>query len=175
MTITDNYVFFFKGSDWPSNFYITNFTYTEFGETHEFFCSEQAFMWAKAMMFHDRDIANLILKENIYPDICKRLGRSVRNYNDSVWTVSRTGLMQNVLLAKFAKGNELHDILLSKEFDNKQFVEASPYDKVWGIGLSEDKACVTEQRYWPGVNLLGDTLNAVRHMLKQSTDFDMTR
>ena len=55
MKITDKHVFFYV--EWPSNFKRTKFVWEAFGETHEFFYTEQAFMWAKAMYFNDKATA----------------------------------------------------------------------------------------------------------------------
>ena len=84
MIVTDKYVFFY--GDWPSNFTNASFKWTHFNETHEFFCTEQAFMWAKAKFFGDEEIAAHILAEgntkNPDPMTCKSLGRMVRNYDE---------------------------------------------------------------------------------------------
>ena len=47
--LTDKHAFFY--TEWPSNFWRTKFTWKAFGEEHEFFCTEHAFMWAKAKIF----------------------------------------------------------------------------------------------------------------------------
>lgn len=73
--ITDKHAFFY--TEWPSNFYHTQFTWEAFGEKHEFFCTEQAFMWAKAMYFNDKETAVKILAEKTSPMLCKQLGRLV--------------------------------------------------------------------------------------------------
>ena len=49
--ITDKYAFFY--TEWPSNFMKTSFIWEAFGEKHKFFCTEQAFIWAKAKYFND--------------------------------------------------------------------------------------------------------------------------
>ena len=62
MTTTDKHVFFYGG--FPSNFAEAHFTWTAFNETHEFFCTEQAFMWAKAKTFQDNETAEKILADS---------------------------------------------------------------------------------------------------------------
>ena len=37
-------------------------------------------------------------------------------------------------------------------------VEASPYDKIWGIGLKKEDAIKISEDKWPGENLLGKVL-----------------
>lgn len=60
MKITDKHIFFY--TEWTSNFAKTKFIWEAFGEKHEFFCTEQAFMWAKAMYFNSLAEAKEILK-----------------------------------------------------------------------------------------------------------------
>lgn len=43
-----------------------------------------------------------------------------------------------------------------------ELVEASPFDKVWGVGLSADDPLIHDKRNWLGLNLLGKVLMQVR-------------
>ena len=65
MLITDKHIFFY--TNFLSNFYKTSFVLEAFGEKHTFFCTEQAFMWAKAMYFNDKVTAQKILQEKEDP------------------------------------------------------------------------------------------------------------
>ena len=49
----------------------------------------------------------------------------------------------------------------------KILVEASPYDKIWGIGLSADQENIENPLTWNGENLLGFVLMEVRDSLNQ--------
>jgi ribA/ribD-fused uncharacterized protein len=44
-------------------------------------------------------------------------------------------------------------------------VEASPYDRIWGIGVSATDERATDPRRWPGANLLGFALMQARETL----------
>lgn len=44
-------------------------------------------------------------------------------------------------------------------------VEASPDDRVWGVGRGIDDPAATDPRRWDGVNLLGFALMRVRAAL----------
>ena len=44
--------------------------------------------------------------------------------------------------------------------------EASPKDKIWGIGLTADKASKLPPERWPGENLLGRILMELREEFK---------
>ena len=47
-------------------------------------------------------------------------------------------------------------------------VEASPYDQIWGIGLSAEDADASQPEKWRGLNLLGFALMRVRSELQRS-------
>jgi hypothetical protein len=45
-------------------------------------------------------------------------------------------------------------------------VEASPQDRIWGIGLAAGDQRATSPQQWPGLNLLGFALMEVRQQLR---------
>jgi hypothetical protein len=47
-------------------------------------------------------------------------------------------------------------------------VEASPVDRIWGIGLTADHSNATDLERWPGLNLLGFALMQVRAILRSA-------
>lgn len=48
-------------------------------------------------------------------------------------------------------------------------VEASPVDRVWGIGLAKDDKRATTPSRWRGLDLLGFALMEVRAQLERAT------
>jgi ribA/ribD-fused uncharacterized protein len=66
-------------------------------------------------------------------------------------------------LAKFGEHRDLRDFLLST--GEKVLVEASPYDRIWGIGMTATNAGVERPSAWRGLNLLGFALMEVRERL----------
>ena len=158
--ITDKFAFFF--TEWPSNFKETSFTWEAFGEKHEFFCTEQAFMWAKAKYFGDEVTASKILLEQNSPMACKQLGRLVENYDDKKWNLVRYSFMHDVNYEKYKQDLMLRAKLLNPQFDNKTFVEASPTDRIWGIGLGIEDHNLENENSWRGQNLLGKAITQVR-------------
>ena len=114
--ITDKYAFFY--TEWPSNFFRAPFTY----KGQNFFCSEQAFMWEKAIKFDDQATAKKILAAST-PMEAKNLGREVKNYVDSEWDKVRFDVMYEVNLAKYSQNEDIKRRLLDKKFDGKTFVD----------------------------------------------------
>lgn len=156
MKITNNFVFFWDG--WLSNFYPCKIVFN-----NKVFCSsEQLFMYLKATFFKDYDIANQILKAKT-PKEAKKLGRKIKDFEEEAWKEVREEKMEQTIKAKFDQNPELKSLLLSSEFDGKTFVEASPFDRIWGIGYDQDHA-LQNQSNW-GENLLGKTLTFYRGSL----------
>ena len=151
-TLQTNTHVYFWGSVF-SNFHPVSFEY----KGHIFDNSEQAFMWKKAMYFKDFEIAKKILNET-NPQKAKSLGRKVKNYNDS-WDDVREQIMYEVNLSKY-KTKYLQNILLSTS--PLIIVEASPVDKIWGVGLSKEDPLILDESNWKGQNLLGKVLMKVR-------------
>ena len=72
--------------------------------------------------------------------------------------------MKTAVKEKFIQNEYLLQEILST--DNLEFVEASPYDTVWGVGLTEDDPLILNKKNWKGQNLLGIILTEVRNELK---------
>ena len=86
-----------------------------------------------------------------------------KNYKDKIWASRRYQAMVDALTAKF-QDPELKRILLNT--GDRILVEASPYDRIWGIGLSEQSPFIYDEKNWKGQNLLGKALMEVREKLK---------
>jgi ribA/ribD-fused uncharacterized protein len=142
-----------------TNFYISNFT-DEQG--NEYCCNEQFFMKKKQELF---DPANLELAAAILasksPSIIKGLGRQVSNFSDKVWDEHKYEIMKAGLRLKFRQNDDLRRRLLATA--PLRLYEASPKDRVWGIGYSADALPADESLY--GQNLLGKALEEVRNEL----------
>lgn len=124
--------------------------------------TEQYMMAQKAKLFADEEIFQKILKTNDPKEI-KALGRLVKNYHEDLWKQKRFEIVLQGNLAKFSQNAELKQFLLNTS--NNVIVEASPYDKVWGIGLSADDENAEKPLQWKGLNLLGFALMEVRKQL----------
>ncbi|MBB4806961.1 ribA/ribD-fused uncharacterized protein [Chryseobacterium defluvii] len=126
--------------------------------------AEHYMMAGKARLFDDDIICNEILKSND-PDMVKKLGRKVKNFDNQLWDEHKYEIVRKGNLLKFSQNQKLRDFLLSTE--NKILVEASPYDKVWGIGMLENNPKAENPLEWNGENLLGFALMEVRDELKR--------
>ena len=147
------YEFFFGGSSVFSNFFPAK--YVLYGV--EFPSTEHGFMWSKAVTFSDSEYAEKILQEKD-PRKAKKLGRKVRNFNDDVWNKVSYNIMKSHNEAKFTQNDDLKKILLGTK--NKKLIEASPFDRLWGIGYSKHKA-LTNINKW-GKNLQGTLLEEIK-------------
>lgn len=127
-----------------SNFHPCTFTWSG----RKFNCSEQAFMWVKATYFKDDETAIKILSESD-PKKIKKLGRTVKDFNDEEWSKVRYNFMLRINHEKYRQNLDLRKILLST--GDITIVEDSPFDYIWGIG-----------RDGSGQNLLGKVLMEVR-------------
>ncbi len=158
--MTQSFTFFWKDRSPFSNWYPSKFTHNNV----TFSRSEQYMMYRKAMLFGDMPVAAAILLTD-NPKEQKDLGRMVSNYVDSVWVDNRVDIMVEGLFQKFTQNPDLAEKLLNT--GNTTIVEASPVDKIWGIGLGESHPDATNPLKWRGQNLLGITLMRVRDAIRQ--------
>ena len=159
INFTDKYSAFWGGPF--SNFYPCNIVH----HGHEFKTSEQLFMYCKAMFFGDYDTVREILEAKT-PKEAKALGRKVKDFNDDAWAQVREDMMYTAVFQKFSQNEQLRNYLLSPAFDGLKFVEGSPYDKIWGAGVSWCDPKIADEANWTGQNLLGKTLDNVRRIIK---------
>jgi len=156
--IEDGYALFWQGIF--SNFYPCKIKNSE---GRVFFSSEQYFMYRKADFFNDHETAKKIFYCNT-PKEAKALGRNIKSYDDWLWERNRFEIMLDCVRKKFFQNEDLKEEILSDKYEGVHFVEASPYDRIWGIGYDIDEA-MSHRGAW-GRNLLGNILDTVRIELK---------
>ena len=127
----------------------------------KFTCAEQYMMYQKAMLFNDQEIAQEILNE-INPKNIKALGRKIKYFDQKLWDDKKLSIVIMGNYYKFSQNISLGSLLLST--GDEDIAEASPLDKIWGIGIDEKSAQAGEE--WKGENLLGKALMIVRNMLR---------
>lgn len=166
MRQTERYVFFFGKQDIFSNWHPCQFEYNGV----RFNCVEQFMMYSKAMLFGNREVAERILA-SADPKAQKALGRQVKGFDDAVWAEKCMSIVTVGCREKFSQSPDLLDGLLAT--GSRQLVEASPYDKIWGIGMAAHDLRAEHPDQWLGQNLLGKALMQARAVLlarRQSAD-----
>ena len=127
--------------------------------------AEHWMMWSKAVLFGDTATAGRILVAR-HPGDVKKLGREVRGFDETVWKRERFGIVVAGSVAKFGQRDDLREYLIGT--GDRILVEASPLDRIWGIGLSAQDASADEPALWRGLNLLGFALMRARTTLAGS-------
>ncbi|MGE0710142.1 MAG: NADAR family protein [Planctomycetota bacterium] len=126
-------------------------------------CAEQFMMAEKARLFADQETLARILA-TASPKQQKALGRQVQGYENGAWEAARLDVVVRGNRAKFSQNAEMRAALLAT--GDKTLVEASPYDRIWGIGLRADDPRALDPSTWRGQNLLGQALELVRAELR---------
>ena len=125
--------------------------------------AEHYMMSEKARLFGDDEVRARVLAAP-HPGAAKKAGRDVRGFVESTWNEKRFDIVVRGNIAKFEQHPDLRDYLTHT--GERILVEASPRDLIWGIGLAADDPRVEEPAAWPGLNLLGFALMAVRDQLR---------
>jgi ribA/ribD-fused uncharacterized protein len=163
-----NYHFFYGGiySQWyPSNFDFYGIQYN---------CAEQFMMAGKALVFNDELTYDKIMEAD-NPARQKRLGRLVSHFNSTIWMQVAFDIVTVGNILKFKQNQDLlQQLKLDCNGGTVEFVEASPYDTIWGVGLSENDPDILDKSNWNGTNLLGKAINRAHDFLtnENESDFD---
>lgn len=157
MRITDKYVFFW-GEEF-SQWHPCDFT-DPYGVTYN--CAEQYMMAGKAWVFQDGESYKKIMEARD-PGVQKKLGRKVERFDHFKWEERAWDIVYMGNYLKFTQSKKLLKTLL--DTDNKILVEASPYDKIWGIGLEENDERCLDRLEWEGKNWLGHALTRLKESL----------
>lgn len=157
MRVTDKFVFFFTKDDIFSNHYrcARQFWLPKHQAVGaKFWTVEHFMMYEKAMLFGDTSIA-VDIANTYSPQQAKLLGRKIKNFNEEKWQAFRETIVINGLYAKMQANTTIKDAALKLYLEGKTFVEASPYDAIWGIKMGENDPGVEDLSNWKGHNLLG--------------------
>ncbi len=127
-------------------------------------CAEQYMMAEKARLFNDAETLEKIMKQE-EPDKIKELGREIKGFDPEVWNEHKFNIVVKGNLAKFGQNPNLLRFLLST--GTAVLAEASPYDRIWGIGMKEGDKGIEDAEKWYGINLLGFALMVVRDQLQE--------
>lgn len=147
--------FFFTSRDCLSNWYEASFVV----DGVYYWCTEQYMMAKKAELFGDTLIQQKIM-ESTRQDRIKKLGRMTSWFDEDLWNAHKIGIVFDGNYAKFTMNPDLKQYMINQK--GKVLVEASPYDKIWGVGLDKTDPAIRNPNNWRGQNCLGFTLMAVR-------------
>ncbi|MGW6287138.1 NADAR family protein [Streptomyces sp. NPDC055107] len=139
---------------WPSPFTVDGVIYAS---------AEHWMMAGKARLFGDVEAERAAVSATS-PAAAKKAGRLVRGFDEDVWTRERFALVVAGSTHKFGQDPELAAFLLGT--GDRVLVEASPLDRIWGIGLAADDERVERPQEWRGLNLLGFALMEARERLR---------
>ncbi|RSL59870.1 hypothetical protein CEP53_005651 [Fusarium sp. AF-6] len=188
---SSNPLYFWRETD-PIAGYLSQWYYCPFrddgDEKKTYKTAEHYMMHHKALLFNDEKVALQILRAG-HPREVKSLGRKVSNFDETTWNAHRREIVRRGNILKFtnavseegfqkgtpAKGKSavkrkyepiegsLREMLLST--GDREIVEASPFDRIWGIGFKAADAEAARESW--GQNLLGLELMEVRRILRE--------
>lgn len=124
--------------------------------------AEHWMMAKKAELFGDKEMAAKIVSAKS-PAEAKDLGRQVKNFSELIWNEKRFEIVVEGNFHKFSQNEELKAFLVDTK--KRVLVEASPVDKIWGIGLTAESDKAENPLLWNGLNLLGFALMEARDQL----------
>ena len=133
--------------------------------------AEHWMMAGKALVFGDEEIFEL-LTQTSSPAAAKALGRKVRGFDEGVWRERSKDVVYLGNELKFADP-DLGAFLRSTA--GATLVEASPLDRIWGIGYGADNPRASRRSAWRGENRLGHILTSLRADMEAGTSQDKAR
>ena len=152
--VTEQYVFFFGYTapepevcfqQWyPSRFNDPDSSNPITGNPLDFHMAEQYMMYMKAVLMDDESTAEKILATP-GPAEVKAFGRAVKNFDQDTWDSNCDAVVERGNFLKFSQDKQLGDILLGTGY--KEIVEASPNDKIWGIGFDSENALKNKDQW----------------------------
>ncbi len=121
--------------------------------------AEHWMMAEKARIFGDEEaFEDVFIAES--PGEAKKIGRRVRNFDPAVWSAACSEIVVQGNLHKFGQNPTMGNYLL--QTGKQVLVEASPRDRIWGIGMGKNNENANDPTQWRGKNLLGFALMETR-------------
>ena len=143
-----------------SNWHPTGFDYRGI----RFPTGEHWMMWQKARLMGDREKASQILAAPT-PRRAKELGGKVAPYDGALWDAVREQMVYYGVREKFLANDLNRNLLLST--GSALLAEASPHDRVWGVGMAADDPRFSNPAKWDGENQLGRACMRARADIRQ--------
>lgn len=174
MRVTETQVLFWGGpaSQWFKSSFEGHLPYVSYeggrrslrrDETVRRFDSGEKFMMmGKASIFNDEDSLTRMIPVSNTKDL-KALGQLVIGFEQPVWNATCVPVVSIGNYYKFAQDDELFEFL--QHMGDREFVEGSPFDRIWGVGMGWDNPRIEDRRNWRGTNLLGISIHNARDMI----------
>jgi len=127
--------------------------------------AEMWMMVQKARLFGDEETEKEMLRTT-EPKKHQTLGRVVKGYDGKIWDQNKLRIVTEGNYHKFTKTKselKLKEKLLAT--GDRELVEASPTDRIWGVGFSAAQA--QDHREEWGQNLLGKAITAARKQIRE--------
>lgn len=151
----EKFTFFWRTASPFSQWFLADFTVNGVQYTS----AEQYMMHQKALLFNDQNNADKIMKTRS-ASVQKKLGRQVAGFNQTIWESECQRIVYEGNRAKFTQNEDLLAALLATR--GTTLVEASPDDRIWGVGLAEEDPRIHNRKTWRGTNWLGEILTRLR-------------
>lgn len=133
-------------------------------ELRRFSSAEKYMMMGKASIFGDENsVRNMTKIDNV--QALKDMGLLVVGFEQSVWDATRVAIVSIGNYYKLSQNEELFEFL--QDMGDREFVEGSPRDKIWGVGMAWDDPKIEDRRNWKGSNLLGISIGNARDMIAE--------
>lgn len=124
--------------------------------------AEHYMMYHKSLLMGDTTVASKILSAS-HPSEAKSFGREVSNFKQEIWDANCDRVVTEGNWFKFSQNEVCKKALLGT--GDREIVEASPNDKIWGVGFNPEEALGRESEW--GANKLGVALMKVRERLRK--------
>lgn len=151
----EKFTFFWRTESPFSQWFKADFTV----DGVQYTSAEQYMMHQKALLFGDQQIADKIMKTRS-ASVQKKLGRQVSGFDQTTWESECQRIVYEGNQAKFTQNEDLLAALLATQ--GTTLVEASPDDRIWGVGLAEEDPRIRNRKTWRGTNWLGEILTRLR-------------
>lgn len=138
---------------WVAPFIVDGITYKT---------TEHWMMAEKARLFNDGNSLEEIIN-CASPAEAKKWGRKVVGFIPEEWDKRKHQIVKQGNMYKFSQHQDLKEYLLNTK--TRVLVEASPRDRIWGIGMAQSNEKAQNPEFWRGENLLGFALMEVRDEL----------
>ena len=144
---------------------LSQWFYAPFELDNSHYLSAEHYMMAqKARLFNDAEkLADILACDS--PQTAKQLGREVKGFDEQLWKQHCFAYVVQGNFGKFSQNPALREFLLSTS--EQVLVEASPRDRIWGIGMGASNPDANYPERWRGQSLLGFALMQVRAQLRQ--------